>query len=169
MCIRDSHDADMVQALAGFRPGTALTEALLVQYQDRLQKTRLFNSVTVAFEPDPASAAAAPVRVRVVESPLQQATLGVGISANTGPRMTVEHTHRRVFGFPVVADNKLEWGRDSQGWTGNFSTHPGEGFYRNLLGVQIERVKSNTDVVLSQRLRLGRTQDTPRILSLIHI
>lgn len=157
------HDADMVQALAGFRPGTALTEALLVQYQDRLQKTRLFNSVTVAFEPDPASAAAAPVRVRVVESPLQQATLGVGISANTGPRMTVEHTHRRVFGFPVVADNKLEWGRDSQGWTGNFSTHPGEGFYRNLLGVQIERVKSNTDVVLSQRLRLGRTQDTPRI------
>jgi hypothetical protein len=30
-------------------------------------------------------------------------------------------------------------------------------------GVQIERVKSDTDVVLSQRLRLGRTQDTPRI------
>ena len=157
------HDAAMVQALAGFGPGTPLTEAQLVQYQDRLQKTRLFNSVTVAFEPDPASAAAAPVRVRVVESLLQQATVGVGVSANTGPRVTVEHTHRRMFGWPVVADNKLEWGRDSQSWSGDFTTHPGEGFYRNLLGVQIERVKSSTDVVLSQRLRLGRAQDTPRI------
>ncbi len=157
------HDADMVQALAGFSPGAPLTEARLLEFQDRLQKTKLFNSVTVAVEPDPASAAAAPVRVRVVEALLQQATVGVGISANTGPRVTVEHTHRRVFGFPVVADNKLEWGRDSQSWSGDFSTHPGAGFYRNLLGVQIERVKSETDVVLSQRLRLGRTQDTPRI------
>ncbi len=157
------HDADMVQALAGFGPGTPLTEARLTAFQDRLQKTKLFNSVSVTVDPDPANAAAAPVRVRVAESPLQQATVGVGISANTGPRVTLEHTHRRAFGLPVVADNKLEWGRDSQSWSGDFSTHPGEGFRRKLLGVQIERVQSNTDVVLSQRLRLGIAQDTPRI------
>lgn len=157
------HDLAMVQTQAGFGPGTLLTEERLTAFQDRLQKTKLFTSVAVSIEPDPATAAATPVRVRVVESLLQQATVGVGISANTGPRTTVEHTHRRVFGFPVVADNKLEWGRDRQGWTGDFSTHPGAGFYRNLLGVQIERVASDTDVVLSQRLRMGRTQDTPRI------
>ncbi len=157
------HDEAMVQSLAGFGPGAPLTEARLTEFQDRLQKTKLFYSVSVAVEPDPASAAAAPVRVRLAEALLQQATVGVGVSANTGPRVTLEHTHRRVFGRPVVADNKLEWGRDSQSWSGDFSTHPREGFYRNLLGVQIERVKSNTDVVLSQRLRLGRTQDTPRI------
>ena len=29
--------------------------------------------------------------------------------------------------------------------------------------MQVDRVNSATDVVLSQRLRLGRTQDTPRI------
>jgi translocation and assembly module TamA len=157
------HDLAMVQALAGFGPGTPLTEARLSAFQDRLQKTKLFTSAAVAVEPDPATAAAAPVRVRVVESLLQQATVGVGISANTGPRVTVEHIHRRVFGQPVVADNKLEWGRDIQSWSGDFATHPGEDFYRNLLGVQIERVISSTDVVLSQRLRLGRSQDTPRI------
>lgn len=157
------HDLAMVQAQAGFGPGTPLTEARLTAFQDRLQKTKLFTSVAVNFDPDPDTAAAAPVRVRLVESLLQQATVGLGISANTGPRVTVEHTHRRVFGLPVVADNKLEWGRDRQSWAGDFTTHPGAGFYRNLLGVQIERVASNTDVVLSQRLRLGRTQDTARI------
>ncbi len=163
------HDAAMVQALAGFGPGAPLTEARLTAFQDRLQKTKLFNSVSVAVEPDPGSAAAAPVRVRVSEALLQQATVGVGISANTGPRVTLEHTHRRPFGWPVVADNKLEWGRDSQSWSGDFSTHPGDGFYRNLLGVAIERVKSSTDVVLSQRLRLGRSQDTPRIERLLFV
>ena len=157
------HDEAMVRALAGFGPGTPLTEARLTEYQDRLQKTKLFNSVSVAVEPDPATAGAAPVRVRLSEALLQQATVGAGISANTGPRVTLEHTHRRAFGLPVVAENKLEWGRDSQSWSGDFSTHPGDNFFRNLVGVQVERIKSNTDVVLSQRLRLGRTQDTPRI------
>jgi len=161
------HDAATVRHLAGFGPGTPLTEARLVDYQERLRKAGLFQSTSVSFDPDPAHADAAPVRVQLGELPLQQATVGVGYSANTGPRTTLEHTHRRPFDWPVVAYNKLEWGRDSQGWTGDFQTHPQAGFYRHLLGVQIERVVGDTDVVLSQRLRLGRTQDTPRFERLV--
>jgi translocation and assembly module TamA len=157
------HDEATVRALAGFDPGTALTEERLTAFQDRLQKTRLFQSASVTVEPDPAMADAAPVRVRVQEAPLQQATAGVGISANTGPRATLEHSHRRVFGWPVVADNKLEWGRDAQSWSGDFSSHPGPGFWRQIAGVQVERAKSDADVVLTQRLRVGRAQDTPRM------
>lgn len=163
------HDEATVQALAGFGPGEALTEARLTAFQDRLQKTRLFQSASVTIEPDPAQADAAPVRVRVQESLLQQATVGVGISANTGPRVTLEHSHRRMFGWPVVADNKLEWGRDSQSWSGDFSTHPGPGFWRQIAGVQVERAKSDADVVLTQRLRLGRAQDTPRMERLFFV
>jgi len=157
------HDPATVLHLAGFGHGTPLTEARLLDYQERLQKAGLFETVGISFDPDPQQAAAVVVRVRLVELPLQQITIGLGASDNTGPRATLEHTHRRLLGLPVIAHNKLEWGRDSQKWAGDFQTHPGEGFYRNLFGVQIENVKSNTDVVLSQRLRLGRTQDTPRI------
>ena len=156
-------DEATVRHLAGFGAGTPLTEARLLDWQERLQKAGLFESATVTFDADPAQADAAPLRVRLTEQPLQQATVGAGISANTGPRATLEHTHRRAFGQALTAHNKLEWGRDAQSWAGEFQTHPGEGFYRNLLGVQIDRVKSTTDLVLSQRLRLGRTQDTPRI------
>jgi translocation and assembly module TamA len=156
------HDHDTVQHLAGFGPGTPLTEALLLDYQERLTKSGLFDRATVTFEPDPQLAAATPVQVQLQESPLQQATLGVGISANTGPRVSIEHTHRRPFGWPVIAHNKLEWGRDRQAWEGELSTHPGEGFYRNLLGGQVERLKTDEDVVSSRRLRVGRTQDTQR-------
>ena len=157
------HDAATVRNLAGFEPGTPLTETRLLDFQGRLQKAGLFESVNISFDPAPDNAAASTVKVRLAELALQQATVGLGISANTGPRATLEHTHRRAFGQAVTAHNKLEWGRDSQSWAGDFQTHPGEGFYRNLLGVQVERVRSTTDLVLTQRLRLGRTQDTPRI------
>ena len=157
------HAAQTVQNLAGFGIGDALTETRLLDFQDRLQKAGLFESVNVSFDPATAGADASPVRVRLTELPLQQATLGLGISANIGPRATAEHTHRRPFGLAAVAHNKLEWGRDNQAWAGDFQSHPGEGFYRKLLGIQIDRLRSATDVVLSQRLRLGRTQDTTRI------
>ena len=156
-------DEATVKHLAGFGRGTPLTEARLFDYQDRLQKAGLFETVSVTFEPDPQQAQNTPIRVRLTELPLQQVTVGVGASDNTGPRATLAHTHRRPFDWAVTAHNKIEWGRDSQKWAGDFQTHPGEGFYRYLLGVQIDKVKSATDMVLSQRLRLGRTQDTPRI------
>ena len=156
-------DEATVLHLAGFGRGTPLTEARLLDYQERLQKVGLFETATITFEADLQQAQATPVRLRLTELPLQQVTVGLGASDNTGPRATLEHSHRRPLGWAVTAHNKLEWGRDSQKWVGDFQTHPGEGFYRNLLGVQIDKVKSATDVVLSQRLRLGRTQDTPRI------
>jgi translocation and assembly module TamA len=157
------HDEDTVRNLAGFGPGAPLTEALLLDYQDRLRKTGLFDTAVVTFDPDVAQASGADVRVQVHELPLQSATVGVGISANTGPRTQFEHTHRRIFGHAATLHNKLEWGRDRSAWEGELSTHPGEKFYRNLLGWQIERLESDLDVVLSQRFRLGRTQDSTRI------
>ncbi|HSW06852.1 autotransporter assembly complex protein TamA [Aquabacterium sp.] len=157
------HDERTVRRLAGFGPGTPLTETLLLDYQDRLQKSGLFEAVSVSFDPDAAQASGAAVSVRLSELPLQQATIGAGFSDNTGPRISIEHTHRKLFGARVTSYNKLEWGRDAQKLTADFYSHPGEDFGRNLLGVQAERVKGDTDTVLSQRLRLGRTTDTPQL------
>ena len=156
-------DAATVRHLAGFGPGAPLTETLLLDYQDRLQKAGLFDGVSVTFNPLPEQAAAAPVNVRLHELPLQQATIGVGASTDTGARATLEHVHRRPFGWDLTASNKLEWGQQAQRWEGDLLTHPGEGFRRKLLGVLIDRERSDTDVVLSQRVRLGITQDTPKI------
>jgi translocation and assembly module TamA len=153
-------DADTVRALAGFRPGTPVTEALLLDYQERLQKAGLFESATVTLEPDPATADAATLLVQLREQPLQVYTVGVGISANTGPRASLEHVYRRVFGHAVSSSNQFELGRVRQAWTGEVSTHPGERFGRWLVGGAIERLVSDTDAVMSQRLRAGRAQDS---------
>lgn len=157
------HDAQTVGHLANFEPGTPLTETLLLDFQDRLQKSGLFERASVSVEANVDQAGAAPVSVQVEETQRQQLVLGVGVSANTGPRATVEHIDRRLFGRAATSRNKAEWGRARQAWDGEVSTHPGPQLYRWLAGGTIERLKTDTDVVLTQRLRAGRTQDSPRI------
>jgi translocation and assembly module TamA len=158
-----AQDAETVRNLAYTRGGVPVTEALLLDFQERLQKSGLFETVAVTLEPDVSQAAAAPVTVRVRETPLQSYTFGVGVSANTGPRFSVEQQLRRPFGLPVSSSLKIEIGQKRQAWDGELSTRADERLYRNLLGAAVERLSSDSDVVLSQRVRLGRTQDTQRI------
>ena len=157
------HEDSSVRQLATFNPGTPHSEKLLLDFQERLQKLGLFEGASVEIDPNPAKAEAAEVLVRVKELPLQQATIGAGYSANTGPRLTFEHTTRRVFDLPWVAKNKFELGPDLKLWQGDITSHPLEGQYRNLLGGNAERLRSAEEVRTSWSARLGRTQDTPRI------
>lgn len=157
------HDRRSVVNLADFPPGTPATESLLLDYQERLQRSGLFERVSVTLDTDEAKAAAAPVTVRVGEAPLQQATVGVGISANSGARVALEHLHRRVFGQRATLRNQLEWGTRRSAWEGELASHAQPGLYRNLLGYAAERVESDSDVVSSLRTRLGRSYDSQRI------
>ena len=156
-------DESTVMNLAATRPGTPVTETLMLDFQDRLQKAGLFESISVTLDADPANADAARLQVRVGESPLQVYTLGLGFSADTGARASVEHVYRRVFGFAATSRNKAEWGAKRQVWDGEISTHPNAGLYRNLLGGAVEWLKTDSDTVLSQRVRLGRAQEKQRV------
>lgn len=152
-----------VRNLAGFSAGTPATDALLLDYQERLQRAGLYERVSVSLATDPASADAATVVVRLKELPLQQATVGLGISANNGLRLSAEHVHRQAFGLPATLSNKLETGRVRQLWQGELISHTRPGLYRNVVGGAVERLDSDTDRVRSLRLRLGRSYDGQRI------
>ena len=164
-----AQDAQTVLNLARTRRGEPVTETLLLDFQERLQKAALFETVSVTLDIDPARADDATVFVRLREAPLQVYTFGVGVSANTGPRASVEHFYRRVFGYPASSKVKVEVGQKRQAWDAEISTRPDASLYRNLLGGAVERLVSDTDVVLAQRVRLGRTQDTQRIERLFYV
>lgn len=159
----ERQDERSVRNLADFAPGAPATEALLLDLQERLQQANLFDRISVTLDPDPAAAAAATVHIRVRELPLQQATAGIGISANTGPRVSIEHLHRRAFGERAILRNKLELGRLRQAWEGELSSHIQPGLYRDLIGGAAERLESDSDRVSSLRMRLGRAYDSPKV------
>lgn len=161
-----------VRNLATFSPGARYTEKTLLDTQERLGRSGLFEGVVVEIDADPATAASAPVLVRVKEQPLQQATIGLGYSDATGQRVSFEHTHRKVFGRAFfgtdwIAKNKFELGRDQQSWQGDLTSHPLAGGWRNLLGGAVLREDSAGTVVSSSRLRAGRSVETERVERLV--
>ncbi len=163
------HDAATVRNLAHFDPGVPATEDFLLDFQERLQRSGLFDRATVTLAARPDDPAATPVNVRLTERPLQDATVGVGISANVGPELTLEHVHRRPFGYALVARNKFDLAQKRQKWEGELSTHILPGLYRNLIGGSAAREESDTDTVTSASLRLGRAQETANISRLLFV
>lgn len=157
------HAEPLIQNLAHLRPGSTLTEQALLDFQERLQKANLFTRAVVTPEPDPEHPETTPLKVELDEARRHQLTVGLGVSANTGPRGTLEHTDRKFMGLAASLRNKWEWGQDRQTWDGELHTHALPGLYRWVLGGAVERLLTDTDVVLSQRARLGRSQDAGRI------
>ncbi len=157
------YDEDAIRKLSTFGPGDAYTEKTLLDFQERLQKVGLFEGASVELDADPKTAGAAPVLVRVKELTQQQATAGIGYGANTGPRLSVEHTNRRLFGRPLIAKNKVQLGPDNKSWDGELSTYPLDGLYRNLVSGSAAKLTVDDQQLLDWNARVGRTQDTPRI------
>ncbi len=165
----ERYDADAARRLATFAPGTPYREKLLLDYQERLVKAGLFQGASVEIDANPANAGAAPVTVKVKELTLQQATLGVGYSANTGPRVTLDHYHRRIFGTRWIAHNKFEVGPDLKSFGTEFTSYPLDGYYRNLVAANAENLRSVEEVRTSWTARIGRVQDTGRIERLYYL
>ena len=164
-----AQDVQTVRNLSLSHRGQPVTETLLLDFQDRLQKSGLFEGVSVTLDADVTRAHEAVVSVRLREAPLQLYTFGVGISANTGERASVEHHYRRVFGLPASSRLKIEVGRKRQAWDAELSGRPNENLYKNLIGGAVERLVSDTDVVLSQSLRVGRSQDRQSVERLFYV
>lgn len=156
-------DEQTVRNLANFAPGTPATDALLLDFQERLQTSGLFDGASVMLADDAPDAQRAPVRVRLTERKLQEVTAGLGIGADVGPRVTLEHTHRRAFHRALTGRNELELSGVRQMWNGELRTHARPGLHRYLIGGTFERVESHTDVETSARARVGRSLDTNRM------
>jgi translocation and assembly module TamA len=157
------YDETAITRLATFGRGEPYSEKLLLDYQERIQKLGLFEGATVELDSDPANAQAATVIVRVKEQTQHVATIGIGYSANTGPRVSLEHTNRNIFGTRWVAHNKFQVGPEQQAWEGELTSHPLDGLYRNLVSGSATRLRNDDQILLGWNARVGRTQDTPRI------
>ncbi|MEO8122720.1 MAG: BamA/TamA family outer membrane protein, partial [Burkholderiales bacterium] len=154
------YEETAVRNLLDFSPGQPYSEALIDSWQRHLQRSELFEAASVVLLVEPDHAADATVLVTVKEQQLQQATVGVGYSSDTGPRMTLDHMNRGPFGWDVTVTNKLQVGGAKNAWTGQVISHPLPNHYRNLVSAGYERLDLNDELRTSANVRLGRTQDT---------
>jgi translocation and assembly module TamA len=152
--------ASAVLNLAPFKKGDAYEEKMVLDWQERIQKLNLFENIFVTTGFDPTQADATPVVVQLRELPLQAATVGVGASSDTGPRVSGEHLHRNAWGLGWQAKTSLQIGkRESRGQL-DLTSHPWPGRVRGLVSGQASRLLDSDDAeTSSQRVRVGLLQE----------
>ena len=153
------YDEAAIRRLAGFSPGTEYSEKRLLDFQERILKLGLFEGASVELDAT-GPAEAAPVLVKVKELSQHQATVGVGYSANTGPRVSLEHWDRKVFGLPWIAHSTLTFGPDLKSLGTEFTSYPNENLWRKLAAANVEQLRSADETRNSWSVRAGRSKDT---------
>lgn len=163
-----------IERLAGYRVGQPYTERALLDFQERLVKTTLFDSVNVNIRPElsaPADASASaptaggvttPVWVDVREAPRQQLTASLGLSTTNGPRLGLDHTHRRPWGLDLRSRLKLKVSQDNPSLDWELTSHPQTDMQRNLGALFIEKLKDGDRSTTNLRARLGRLRETDK-------
>lgn len=152
-----------------FALGSEYSEGLLLDYQEALQRVGLYQGVAVELDADPEQADPATLVLRLREQPLKSATLSLGYSSNTGPRFGGEFIHRRPFDQNLVATTRLKFGLLERSLGLELLGDPQPKSYRNLIRAQADYLEAGGAITETQRLRVGRSQDSKPIERLYYL
>ena len=158
----ERYDPVLVPRLARLNPGDIYDQRKLVEAQQRLAGSGYFDSAYVLVDPD-SDPNAAPVTVQVREAKLQKVVLGVGLTTDTGPRASIEHTHNRVPGLDWRAVTKLQLDSKLPLAQTEWTSLPDADNWRWVTLARVARMDDDELVTDSQTLRFGRVQIGDRI------
>ncbi len=158
----EHYDPVLVQRLAQLGTGTPYDQARLLEAQQRLQDSGYFDSVYLSLD-TAADPDAAPVLVQLRGARRKKLVLGVGISTDSGTRLSVEHTNHQL---PVIgwrAVSKLLLDRDTQSIGTELASMPDAGNWRWVTSARLKNENAADIAVRSLNLRAGRTQIGERV------
>ena len=157
------YDPDGARRLARLPTGAEYDEAQLLDAQLRLASSGYYDAVFLTLDTEGTDPLAAPVVAQVREAPLQKLVSGVGLSTDSGARLSLDHTHNRL---PVIgwrALSKLSLDRNTKRLGTDWMALPDDSGWRWFSGAQLQRETTGDYEVNSTRLRAGRSQSTDPI------
>ncbi len=156
------YDAEFVTRTARLTPGASYDQAQLVAAQQRLADSGFFDSAFLSIDTkgDPTTT---PVLVQLREARLKKLVLGIGISTDSGPRLSVEHTHHKLPMIGWRAFSKLMLNRDNSLIGTELTSPPDADNWTWVTAAQLQKEKLGSFDVNSQSLRGGRRQLGDRI------
>ena len=104
-----------------------------------------------------------PVIAKVREAKLQKWVFGVGVSTDTGPRLSIDHTHNQVPWLNWRAVSKLQLDRKNPLISTQLTALPGEDYWRWFVGGKLEREPVGDFTVNSAQLRAGKSKSDEHI------
>lgn len=163
----ERYDPEGARRIARVPAGAPYSEQGLLDAQQRLASSGYYDAVFLALDTEAIDAAApaavAPVTAQVREAPLKKAVFGVGLSTDSGPRLSLDHTHNRLPGIGWRALSKIELDRKHKLLSTDWTALPDDDGWRWFSGLRLQRETTGDYEVNSSRLRGGRTKSGDRI------
>ena len=149
--------------IARLPTGNDYSEAAMLDAQTRLAASGYYDAVFLTLDTNTQTPEAAPVIAQTREAKLQKVVFGIGISTDTGPRLSLDHTHNKmpVLGWRAVS--KLSWERDKKRISTEWTDLPNENGWRNFGGGEIKREVNGDFTVNSVQIRGGHKKSTDHI------
>ncbi|MEG2630497.1 MAG: BamA/TamA family outer membrane protein [Comamonas sp.] len=153
--------------IARLPEGQEYSQQTLLDAQQRLASSGYYDSVfltldTSAAQPD-STEVNAPVIAQVREAKLQKWVLGVGVSTDTGPRLSVDHIHNRLPGIGWRAVTKLNINKKNPLLSSKWTDLPDETGWAWFGGAKAEREELGDFDATSLQLRAGRSRSEDHI------
>jgi translocation and assembly module TamA len=158
----ERYDPVLVPRLVRLNYGDIYDQRKLVEAQQRLAGSGYFDSAYVLVDPD-SDPSAAPISVQLREAKRQKVVLGVGLTTDSGPRASIEHTHNRVPGLGWRAVTKLQLDRKTPLAQTEWTSLPDADNWRLVTLARATRLDDSELVTDAQTLRFGQVQTGERI------
>jgi len=152
----------LVPRLSQLKKGAVYDQKQLTDAQQRLTSSGYFDSAYIFIDPE-GDPGAVPVQVQVREAKLQKVVLGVGVSTDSGPRVSLAHTHNSVPGTDWRAVTTLQLDKKTPFAQTEWTSLPDEANWRWVGLARADQINDNSLSTRNQRLRFGRSQTRDHI------
>ena len=161
------YDAAGVTRAARLPVGQEYRQSTLLDVQQRMAATGLYDSVFLTLQteqmPEGQAEVQVPVLAQVREAPLQKWVYGVGLSTDTGPRLSIDHTHNRVPGLGWQAQSKLQLNRKNPLLSTRLYSLPDDSGWNWFTSAELERAELADYQANSIALSAGRGKNEDKI------
>lgn len=158
----DRYDEQGVRNIARIPTGQVYREDALLDAQQRLVASGYFESAFLVLDATERNPDEATVIAQLREATMQKIVFGLGYSTDTGPRVSVDHTHNRMWPLRWRALNQAAIGTEAQSIGTNFTSMPGRTGWAWNTGIRVERLQYGDVRASSLSLIGGRSRSVDR-------
>ena len=160
----ERYDATGIRNIARLPTGQYYSEETLLDMQQRLVTSGYFDSAFLVLDSSERNPDEATVIAQLREAKLQKVVFGVGYSTDTGARLSVDHTHNKMWPLGWRALNQAAVGTQTQSLSTNWTAMPVASGWAWNTGLALERsdvgdIKANSLTLTGGRARLGERSE----------
>lgn len=159
----ERYDAQGIHNIARLPFGAVYSEEALLDAQQRLIASGLFDAAFLMLDTAQEDPASAPVVAQLREAKYQKIVFGLGYSTDTGPRLSVDHTHNEMWPLGWRALNQLTAGTDTQALSTRWTDMPAASGWAWNTGLALERSEYGDFKANSLSLTGGRERSRERV------